>query len=550
MNASLGAALQAGIDRHRAGDLTGAEAIYRHVLAQHPNHADALHLAGLVAIVKGCYAEAIDLMTKAVAQRPGEAAFHSNLGEAYRRLGQFGEALASLNRALELQPNLPEAHLNLAETLCDAGRLDEAIASAQQAITLRSRFAQALNCLGRAYAQKGRRDDAIACYRRAVECDSNFPEALCNLGGALVEAEAWDDAIASLQQALTLRPAYATAFCSLGVAWRGKGDFGQAARCYRQAIALSPDSAFAHWNLATLLLMLGQFEEGWKEFEWRLRGSFFTSPRRPFTAPRWDGSPAPGETILIHAEQGFGDAIQFMRYVPLVQQRAQAARVVVECPRELTRLLGHNDGWTAEVVARDGWDGGALPPFDRHLHMLSLPWVLRCFEPLPMRAAYLRADDELRAAWRERLPAGFRVGLAWAGTATHTDDARRSLEVGKLTPLLRVAGVVFISLQVKSSAQAPGVCDWTEHIRDFADTAALIAELDLVIAVDTAVVHLAGALGRPVWTLLAALPDWRWGLEREDTPWYPTMRLFRQQTAGDWDEVMARVAVELEAARR
>jgi hypothetical protein len=380
----------------------------------------------------------------------------------------------------------------------------------------------------------------------------NYAEAHSNRAGAFMALEQLDDAIACYERAVALKPDLPDAYGNMGVAYMRKGDYARALDFVRQAIACDSKFADGRWNHSLILFLLGRWEEGWHEHEWRWRTPVPVSPLRKFSQPQWDGAPMPGRTLLLHAEQGFGDAIQFLRYVPLSRERSQAERVVVEVPPLLVRLFAQSVEPGIDVIGREAWDASALPPVDAHLPFLSQPLALREFAPLRMSEPYLRADEAARAVWRERLPAGFRVGLVWAGKSEHTNDHNRSIAFDRLLPLLRVPGVNFINLQIGTPLpQHEGVVlhDLTADITDFADTAALVAELDLVIAVDTAVAHLAGAIGSRVWTLLPFSPDWRWGTAGEETPWYPTMRLFRQRTIGDWDEVIARVAAELSALR-
>jgi len=549
-------AFDIALQHHQAGRLAEAEALYRQILAQQPQHADALHGLGLIACATGQHAGAFRLISSAISHAPNHAAYHSNLAVACSHLGRTEDAVACYRRAIALQPDLAEAHTGLGAALSALGRLDEAIAMSTRAVTLRPDSAEAHNNLGKALGEKGRRTEALACFGRALELDPDNAEANNNLGGLLVAEGRWDDAIACLQRALAVQPGHADAYSNLGGAFVGKGEFERALACCRKAVACRPDSAGAHFFLAGVLLLLGHHEEGWREYEWRWQYSGFGGVRRNFPAPKWDGSRITGRTILLHAEQGFGDILQFLRYLPLVRGRADAASVIFECPPELTRLLTHDAGWDVQIVPMRGTDGKPLPHFDFHLPLLSLPWALGQSEPqnpaLPP-GPYLHAEPSLRTLWRNRLhsAAGLRVGLAWAGRPTHLHDRRRSIPLETFLPLLRVAGVSFHSLQLApdpaqlQTLAGAGVSDLTAHISDFADTAALVAELDLVITVDTAVAHLAGALGRPVWTLLPTVPDWRWGLEKGDTPWYPTMRLFRQEKDGDWDSVIRRVAQEL-----
>jgi tetratricopeptide (TPR) repeat protein len=581
-------ALEFAITQHQAGRLAEAEAIYRQILAVQPDHAEALHLLGLIALALGRFDAASELIGKAITQS-AQPVYYSNLGEVYRRagrlqeaityfhhalaldpasanthlnlgaalirVGQLDEAIVSSRRALALQADLPDAHLNLGVALANTGRLDEAIESYQRALALRPDFAEVHNNLGSALADKGQLEDASTCYQRALAISPEHAETNNNLGNAFLEVDQWSEAIACFRRALDARPQYAEAYSNLGVALRGARQFTEALLSFRQAIICDPNFAAAHWNLASTLLLLGRYEEGWKEYEWRWSG--LSIPRRIFSAPQWDGAPLLDQTLLIHAEQGFGDTIQFVRYLPFVRERlGAAARVIFECPLRLKRLLTGTNDWASEIVYRQIGDDRALPPFDLHLPLLSLPLALQRFTPLPTKAPYLHADSELCAIWRNRLGSDstFRVGVAWAGNRTHKDDRRRSIDPQEFMPILGVPGVAFYSLQIETwntgqSSPPAEFIDFTAHVTDFADTAAFIAELDLIISVDTATAHLAGALGRPVWTLLPFVPDWRWGLEGEDTPWYPTMRLFRQRTAGDWEEVVNRVADALVIAR-
>ena len=605
----------------QAGQLAAAEAICRQVLVQHSLHPEALHLLGAIASTTGRYGEALELLSKAVAQAPNQASYHSNLGETYRRMGRLEEAVDCFQRALALQPDRPDTLANLGAALMQIGRVDEAIVSCERGLSLQPgsavahnnlgaalsrkgdfpgaavRYRRALsldpnfaeahhnlgkalselaeweeaamccqrslalspdnaeahNDLGNALAETGRWDEAVASFRRAVALKPDYPEAHSNLGNALSEKGRYDEAIASHERALALAPNLAEAQSNLGTTYFREGKFEKALACFRQALAIRNDLAAVHCELAGVLLLLGRYEEGWPEYEWRSQRRDYAGQRRNFPAPQWRGTQVACGTILLHAEQGLGDTIQFVRYVALVRERSKAERVILECQPELTRLLSESGGFGAEVIARQSGDQSTLPPFDRHLSLLSLPFVLAQFEPLSPGRPYLRADPALRMAWRNRLAPDsmFRVGLAWAGNPRHHNDRRRSVQADKFLPLVQVPGMTFYSLQTEPSSPPTrslingGLIDLTREITDFADTAALMAELDLIISVDTAVAHLAGALGRSTWTLLPFVPDWRWGLEREDTPWYPTMRLFRQPKAGDWDSVIRRVVEEL-----
>jgi len=512
-------ALQTARAFQQAGQTAAAETLYRQILAADPGLAEAWHALGTICLLTGRRAEAVPCLLRAAESAPANATYHSDLGVAYRQSERTEEAVASFRRAAALLPDAPAIHLDLGEALAALGQFEEAIPFYEQAAALKPGFAEAHSNLGRALMQTGRLDEAIASCRRAIAVRPDLPEAHLNLGAALLRNRMFLPAIDA----------------------------------FRQAIALRPDFSEAHQTLSFVLLLLGRYAEGWKEHEWRWQCPIWSRRWQPFVAPRWDGRPAPGATIWLHVEQGFGDAIQFLRYIPFVREWS-GAEVVLFCTPRLGRLFSLDGNCPATVVVQETLDGASLPARDRHLPILSLPAALGLYEPVPMAGPYLRADPKLQTLWRERLrtASGLRVGLAWFGNPANQENRRRSLPAAQLNPLLEMPGVTFVNLQIDPCGGAPGVRDgrsqWIDpaaQITDFADTAAIMAELDLIITTDTATAHLAGALGRPVWTLLHWVADWRWGLEREDTPWYPTMRLFRQPNAGDWDSVLQHVAKEL-----
>lgn len=423
---------------------------------------------------------------------------------------------------------------------------DAAISSFRKAVALTPDVAEAHNNLGVALRKKGQLDEAIACFRRAISLNRNSPELYNNLGTAMQDAGRLDEAIASFRHAMTLNPGIAEIHNNLGIALAGQGDLDEAIARHRQAIALKPGLAKAHYNLGIALLTRGELQQGWEEYEWRWKCDGVPMLPRIFSKPLWDGRPLEGRTIALHAEQGFGDAIKFIRYAPLVAERG--GKIVIVCFAELERLFrGLPGGWPVAAPGRP------LPSFDLHGPLLSLPRIFAAtLSNIPSAVPYLQVDAEQRIVWQHRLSVlspALNVGLAWAGRPTQRNDRNRSMKLTTLAPLARVPGVRFFSLQkgqaaaeTKSPPPDMEIVDWTEELKDFADTAALIANLDLVISVDTAVAHLAGAIGRPTWTLLSHVAGWHWLLDREDSPWYPTMRLFRQPSPGDWDKVAVRVA--------
>jgi hypothetical protein len=449
--------------------------------------------------------------------RPGKGRTSPGAQEAFsdaarhHQAGRHGEAVAGYSRALALRPDYPEAHNNLGVALRGQGRPDEAVAHFRRALALRPGYPEAYNNLGIALAQQGQLDEAVVQFGHALASKPDYPEAHANLGGALVDQGRPDEAVAHFRRALALRPNY-------------------------------PE---AHSNLATALLAQGDLAAGWEEYEWRWKTPHMIEAARDFAQPRWRGEAAEGRTLLIHAEQGFGDTVQFCRYAPLAANCG--LRVIVEVQEPLVRLLRCLPGVDL-VVGR----GEALPPFDLHCPMLSLPSALATTPPsIPSAASYLHADPAQVAAWRTRLAAmgrrGLRVGLAWAGNPALPTDRRRSLTPDRLAPLFELSGLQFFSLQ-KDGPAAPEAFPLTDlmgEVEDFADTAALVANLDRVVSVDTAVAHLAAALGKPVWLLNRFDSCWRWQAGRRDSPWYPTMRLYRQPCPGNWASVLAEVARDL-----
>jgi Flp pilus assembly protein TadD len=467
--------------------------------------------------------------------------------------GNLAEAVSAYRRALALHP---EAWQNLGSALSDLGRPAEAIPCLQKALSLRPGYPMAQLNLGNALWATSRPDAAIRAYRSAIALRPDFAEAHNVLAIVLGEVGALDgaldDAMASARRALALQPGYAEAHNTLGNLLRTAGRTAEAVPCYRRAVALAPDYPDAHFNLGMALLALGDFEAGWRDYEWRWRTPQMMPALRRFAAPQWQGEPAAGRRLLIHAEQGAGDALQFCRYAPLVAERG--FHVILEVPQSLERLCRSLAG-VAAVALR----GEPLPDFDLHVPMLSLPLILgTTLTTIPCTVPYLAAEPERVAAWRARLgpvigKGLLRVGLVWAGDPSRhlpsraAMDRRRSLAPERLAPLFEVAGVQFVSLQ-KGGPPMPGHLPLVEemsHAEDYAETAALLATLDLVIAVDTSVAHLAGALGQPVWLLDRFDSDWRWLIGRRDSPWYPTLRLYRQPRAGDWESVLAEVVRDL-----
>jgi tetratricopeptide (TPR) repeat protein len=534
-------------DQGRTDD---AIAAYRRAIQLNGDYFEAYSNLGNALVDKGSLNEAVASYQRAIELMPGFAMAHNNQGVALKKLGRPDEAVAAFRRAIQLAPVYPEAHNNLGQALEAIGRLDEAVAAYRHAIQLKPDLAGAFCNLGNALFAQRRFNDSIAACRRAIELRPDMAEAHNNLGNALSAAGYLDEAIAAYGQALRLNPNYVQALSNLGGTLIDIGRLDEPQALFRRALQIDPDFPDAHWNLALFLLLRGNFAEGLPEYEWRWKVKAMPRPPR-FSQPRWDGGDLNGRTILLHAEQGFGDAIQFIRYAPLVA--ARGGRVIVQCPAELKRLFSRTPD--IQVFAA----GEPLPNFDFHCPLLSLPLAFKTdLQSIPSSVPYLSADPELVKAWRAKLPRGDncrRIGLAWAGAATHVNDRNRSILPADLAPLAQVKDAAFYSLQKGDAAKnlppaGMDLIDFTSDLKDFADTAAMIENLDMVIAVDTSVAHLAGAMGKPVWLLLPCNPDWRWMLHRLDSPWYPTMRLFRQQRAGQWRATIEETAAALRKGER
>lgn len=461
--------------------------------------------------------------------------------------GRLDQAEAIYRQVLAQQPNFPDALNRLGIVAAQTNRASLALDLIGRAVAIAPNFAGYHSNLGLVLDGLGRWSQAIDQYRQALALDPNLADAHCNLGNALRQAGDLPGALDHCQRALKLRSNFPMGCNNLAMALYAGGRFDEAILYFRRAISLQPDFALAHQNLGGLLLTVGQFAEGWTEHEWRWRSPQSPPPGRELRKPLWDGSDLGSRRILVQFEQGLGDAIQFARYAKLVA--ARGGKVIFRSPRETLRLFQTLYG-VEELIGPDQ----PLPAFDVHCPVLSLPAMMRTsLQNIPADVPYLRADPQLQQTWQTRLSSvsGLKVGLAWAGRPSHSNDRNRSIPLQTLTPLA-AANVLFVSLQKGAAAEqvrrASGglkIIDWTDDLNDLADTAALIANLDLIITVDTAIAHLAGALGKPVWVLLPFVPDWRWMLQRNDSPWYPSMRLFRQPRIGDWQTPIEQIVEAL-----
>ncbi|MCL1470794.1 FkbM family methyltransferase [Argonema antarcticum] len=525
------------------GKVEEAIASYQQSIAANPHNAEAHYNLGNIFDAAGKLEEAIASYQQAIALNPDYANAHYNLGVALWKQDKLEDAIASYQKALTLNPNDAEAHNNLGNALQEQGKLEDAIASYQKALTLNPNYAQAYNNLGNALQEEGKLEDAIAHYQKALALNPHNAEAHNNLGNAFEEWGKLEDAIAYYQQALILNPNYANAYNNLGNILLAQGKLAEAQTLLRQALILKPNFAEAHQNLAISLLLTGDFKNGFAEYEWRWQTKEFIRKSLPY--PIWDGSSLQGKTILLVCEQGFGDNIQFIRYAPLIAQLG--CRVIVVCYEALLRLFSTVAGIEQIVTT------GAIVQFEIHAPLLNLPHLFgTTLETIPASIPYLEAQQPYPFTLQAPPETLLKVGIVWAGSSAHKNDRNRSCELKHFLSLLDIPQIAFYSLQKEPKAADLAkigivkVQDLSEKFNDFADTAAAIAQLDLIISVDTAVAHLAGAMGKPVWVLLTKIPDWRWMLEGEDSPWYPTMRLFRQSREGDWAEIFERVAVALQ----
>jgi tetratricopeptide (TPR) repeat protein len=554
---------------------------YGRALLARPDYVEALCNHGTALAALGRNAEALASYDRSLAVAPDFSEALSNRGNALKALGRLDEALASYDRALMARPDDAQALFNRGVTLHELKRFDLALASYDRALAARPDHAEALSNRGDALRELGRLEDALASYDRALATRPDYAEAMSNRGNVLKALRRFDDALASYDAALRLRPDYpallsnravtlqaldrldeALASCDRALALRADSvealtnrasvlqelrRFDEALATYDRAVAIAPDHAEAQTNRALLLLLTGDLARGWPAYEWRRKLPSWVE--RGFTQPEWSGEDIAGKRLLLHAEQGFGDTIQFARYA--AQAAMRGADVVIEVQPSLKPLLGGLFG--VEVVAA-GLD--QLPPFDLHCPLLSLPRLFATMPAIPGGGVpYIVAPADRIAAWAPRLPAdGMRVGLAWSGHPDNARDHERSIPFACLASLIGVPGTRFVSLQKDIRAadaddfrRCGSVIDLSGELRDFADTAAVIAQLDLVITVDTAVAHLAGAMGKPVWVLLPRVPDFRWLLDRATSPCYPSARLFRKDQVDTWDAVIAGVATELAA---
>ncbi len=528
----------------QAGNLAQAEQLYRQAVELAPNDPVTHYNLGVALEAQQLGEAAIDCYRRALQLRSDFFEAACNLGTALWAQGQLDEAADCFRRVITLRPEFSAAHVRLAHVLSARGLFEEAAASCRQALQSCPSNCDAWLRLGQSLCRLRRWDEAIESFRRGLQVRPHDPGLLNGLGAALGQLECFAEADACFREALGLKPDFPEAHYNLGNSLRDQGKTIEALACYEAALKLRPEYPAARFNRCLLWLLLGEYRRGWPEYIWRWRCP--GAPARRFRQPLWDGANLGGRTILLHDDQGLGDFMQMIRFAPLVQRRGGV--VVVECPLPLVPLLRGAAGIDRLIPA-----GEPLPDCAVHAWLFALPGALgTTLETIPAHVPYLAADL-VKNHPRPRdssHPRELRIGIVWQGSPTHQKDRHRSVPLAQLAPLARVPGVRLFSLQkgarIEESAGADfPVTDLAGTHAHFGETASAISNLDLVIGVDTSVIHCAGALGVPTWVALPFVNDWRWLLGRADSPWYPTVRLFRQQQPGAWQNVFESMASEL-----
>jgi tetratricopeptide (TPR) repeat protein len=524
--------LEMALQHHQSGRLETARQYYSGILQEDPRHPDAIHLMGLIAHQSGNHEEAVRLIQQAISINGSAAIYYHNLGLVQDALGEIESASLSYVQAVQIDPHYIEAYNRLLHHHPD--------------------YAEAYLKRGIAFQVKGRLPEAMTDFRKAIQLQPDFAEAHNNLGSVIEQSRGdLPEAVDLYHKAIQIQEDFIEPYINLGVIHLYQGRIEEAERFFRQGIEMDPENIDGHFNLSLTMLLKGDFENGWKEYEWRLKRERWKNacPHR-FTIPRWDGTTFHGKKLFVYGEQGLGDVIQFSRYLPMV--KALGGTVVFETSELLFCIFQEFSG-TDKVVQRP-FSNDVNREFDYHVPLLSLPGIFKTtLETIPADIPYLKADLIKTGDWKQRFgDEEIRIGIVWAGNPDNKDDQYRSCRLTDFLPLLQIPGVRCYGLQKGEPsieiAQLPDGMNFInlgEELADFSDTAGVIENLDLIISVDTAVVHLAGAMGKPVWNLRPAIPYWVWMMDREDTPWYPTMRIFRQKELGNWNSVMKTVAHEI-----
>jgi len=595
VNSKLTTLIQQGMALHQQGQFEGAKVIYEQVLKIQPNNFDGLYLLGLLLAQNNQWIKAADFLSKALQVNPDHGVCHSNLGNVLKAMGCIEEALEHYNQAISINPNYAEGHYNLSVTLQGLGRVEEALEHYNQAISLNPNYIEAYSNRGNVLQALGRKEEALVSYDQAIGLKPDYPEFYSNKANVLQALGRMEEALLSYDLAISIKPDYAEAFSNRGIALQALGrmeeallsydlaisikpDYAEAFSnrgialqevkrleealvSYDHAIRIKPDYAEAHWNLALCNLLAGNFNDGLQGYEWRWKNEKIHKPNevRKFSEPLWLGAESiKDKTILLYAEQGLGDTIQFCRYVSLVAELG--AKVVLEVQPPLARLFKSFEGVSQIVI-----QGEPPPAFDYRCPLMSLPLAFNTqIDSIPNKIPYIQPPLAKIERWKIKLGAkeGLRVGLVWSGGFRPNQselwgvNKRRNIPLEKISKI-NLSSINFYSLQKGEPAESEllescnkhwkkgNFYNFTGELNDFSDTAALIANLDLIISVDTSTAHLAAAMGKPVWLLNRFDTCWRWMLNRNDSPWYPSVRVYRQEKWGDWDEVLERVNADL-----
>jgi len=538
--------LQAAFEYFQKGNLEQAELACKDILQLQPDNSDVLHLLGVISYQQGKHDLAVQYINKSIEVDPCNASAYYNLGTVFRENAQLDEAVDSYKKAINIDPANAASYNNLGIALKEKGLIEEAISCYQKALELNPDMIAVYYNMGSISQEKGQFDDALSYYGRAAELDNRNPAVHNSLGLVLKEKGLLDEAVSHYQKAVEYEPDNAAFHNNLGIALKEKGRLDEAVVHLEKSFDIEPNDTALNqiFEISYLILRKGDLQKGWSLY-WRFNDSYWQKniPAKPI----WNGSDIQGSTIVIQSDAGFGDVIQYIRYAPLVAERG--AKVILNCQKEIVSLLKNVKGLTTVVTDIP------LSQFDLFIPIRRLPLVFETkLETIPSEVPYIKANPELVRKWKEKVHSEngkLKVGLVWA--AGH-GDSNRSCPLSLFAPLTSLQDVTFYSLQVGKDAdgalnppEGMKLIDYTEEIKDFSYTAAIIENLDLTISVDTAVAHVAGAMGKPVWNLLPHIVDSRWLLEREDSPWYPTMKLFRQPSTGDWESVIRRVSESLKA---
>lgn len=506
--------IRLGSENYRIKNYELAQSYFEKVIELDNRNVDALLFLGIINFEMRRFKESLDYFGKALLFNRGNPVIFLNMGTVYKEIGDYENAFLCYRKAISLNPN----------------------------------FAEAYNHIGTLFQENGQFDIAEEYYKKALSLNPDFPDVYYNIGVLLKDKGESNEALRYLSRALEINPYFSESLINIGEIYKEAGNLLEAIEFYKKAIDMNPDFPDAHFILACAYLSIGNFEEGWKEYEWRWKTKEFKTLKRDFKKPRWNGKDIGGKRVLLICEQGFGDTIQFIRYSKLL--KGLNAYIVVEVQKELCNLFKRIKEIDSMIIR-----GEELPDFDFYSPLMSLPYVFKTrLETIPNEVPYINLDDETVKKWDLKLcdDKKLKIGIAWAGNPGHKKDKYRTISLIDYLPILRLKDVNYYSLQkgigseqLKELPDDINIIDMTNEINDFLDTAGLIMNLDLVITVDTAVAHLAGALGKTVWVLIPYVPDWRWMLDREDSPWYPTMRLFRQSRKDNWKDVIDDIIDEL-----